>query len=362
MENLTFNEYKNSFTSSSVEISEKEIIEKIRIGYRIKGKICKLRKELQQNGKTFYYKNWKSKLPAFIIGAKYSKNGRKSEHLQVYNGWMVLDIDGVKNEEVYQELFNKTIKNPFVRAVFRSPSGNGMKIIVVTHNKDSEKHTELYKKLLKYYESILNVKFDETTCEVNRLCFYSYDPDIYFNENSEIFDFGNHIEIVSNEESHENIFETKFLNEIQFAIDFTNKVTKFHDKNRNNYIYLLSKNCCGYGLDKQNVIDYCIINFSDEDFDENEIELAIQNGYIEKRSEFGKWSYKLKDVKSVVKPEKTKIEISSEISIFEKFSSKLDFTFSQKYKDVLNQLKTERDKEMYILGMITTLESIYKTQ
>ncbi|MFT3919928.1 BT4734/BF3469 family protein [Cloacibacterium sp.] len=360
MEDLMFNEYKNSFTSSSIEVSEKEIIEKIRTGYRIKGKIGKLRKELQKNGKTFYYKNWKSHLPAFIIGGKYSNSGRKSEHLQIYNGWMVLDIDGIKSEEEYQELFNKTIKNPFVRAVFRSPSGNGMKIIVVTDNKDSEKHTELYKKLLKYYESILNVKFDETTCEVNRLCFYSYDPNIYHNESSEILEFGTLGENFSNEESHEKIFETKFLNEIQFAIDFTNKVTKFHNRNRNNYIYLLGKNCCGYGMDKQTVIDYCIIHFSDEDFDGNEIELAIENGYLEKKDIFGKYGYRFDHIKKSEKIEQKRI--SSEISIFEKFSSKLDSTFSQKYKNVLNQLKTERDKEMYILGMITTLESIYKTE
>lgn len=362
MENLTFNEYKNSFTSSSIEVSEKEIIEKIRIGYRIKGKICKLRKELQKNGKTFYYKNWKSKLPAFIIGGKYSKNGRKSEHLQVYNGWMIFDIDNIKSEEEYQKIFNKIIHNPFVRAVFRSPSGNGMKIIVVTDNKDSEKHTELYKRLLKYYESILNVKFDETTCEVNRLCFYSYDPDIYYNENSEIFDFENQVEIFSEEEFHENIFETKFLNEIQFAIDFTNKVTKFQNNNRNNYIYLLGKNCCGYGMDKQIVIDYCIIHFSDEDFGGNEIELAIENGYLEKKNIFGKYRYRFDFIKKSVEIEKKEVRVSSEISIFEQFSSKLDSTFSQKYKDVLNQLRTERDKEMYILGMITTLESIYKTE
>ncbi len=356
-----FNEYKNSLTSSSVEIYEKEIIEKIRTGYWIKGKIGKLRKELQKNGKTSYSKRLKSQLPAFIISGKYSKNSRKSEHLQVYNGWMIFDIDNIKSEEEYQKIFNVIIQNPFVRVAFRSPSGNGIKIIVVTDNKDSEKHTELYKKLLKYYESILNVKFDETTCEVNRLCFYSYDSDIYHNEDSEIFEFGTLGENFSEEKSNE-IFETQFVKEIQFAIDFTNNVTKFRDNNRNNYIYLLSKNCCGYGLHKQTVIDYCIINFSDEDFDENEIILAIENGYQEKKSDFGKWKSKLERDIRTPKIEKKEVRVSSENSVFEKFSSKLDSTFSQKYKDVLNQLKTERDKEMYILGMITTLESIYKTE
>ena len=362
MENLIFSEYKNSLTKSSVKISEKEIIEKIRSGFGIKDKIEKIRKEILKNGKSDVSNKLKKELLAFIIAGYFSNDGRSKDNLLRYYGWMIFDIDNIKSEEEYQKIFNVIIENPFVRVAFRSPSGNGIKIIVITDNKDSEKHTELYKKLLKYYESILNVKFDETTCEVNRLCFYSYDPDIYHNENSEIFKFGTLGENFSNEESHENIFETQFVKEIQFAIDFTNKVTKFRDSNRNNYIYLLSKNCCGYGLHKQTVIDYCIINFSDEDFDENEIILAIENGYQEKKSDFGKWKSKLERDIRTPKIEKKEVRVSSENSVFEKFSSKLDSTFSQKYKDVLNQLKTERDKEMYILGMITALESIYKTQ
>jgi hypothetical protein len=361
MENLMFNEYANFILNTTKKVSEKEIIEKIRSGFRIKGRIEKIRTEILKNGKSYVSNQLKMRLPAFIIAGGFSNDGRSKENLVSYYGWMIFDIDNIKSDEEYQKIFHKLKKYPFVRTIFRSPSGNGIKIIVVTDNKDSEKHTELYKKLMKHFESELNVKFD-STCDVNRLCFYSYDPYIYHNENSEIFEFGTLGENFSNEESHENIFETQFVKEIQFAIDFTNKVTKFRDNNRNNYIYLLSKNCCGYGLQKQTVIDYCIINFSDEDFDENEIILAIENGYQEKKSDFGKWKSKLERDIRTPKIEKNEIRDSSSIYEFEKLFSNVNSTFLKNYNAILNQLKTENDKEMYNLGVKTTLKSIFNLE
>jgi|GEM_PF-549537 len=360
MENLMFNEYKNSLTKSSVEISEKEIIEKIRSGFRIKGKIEKIRTEILNNGKSDVSNKLKMELPAFIIAGRFSNGSRSKENLLSYHGWMIFDIDNIKSEEEFQKIFNKLKQNPFVRAVFRSPSGNGIKIIVVTDNKDSEKHTELYKKLRKYCESELNIKFD-STCDVNRLCFYSYDPDIYYNENSEIFEFENSEENFLEVQSNE-IFETQFVKEMEYIIRFTNNVLKFEEGNRNSYIFLLGENCMGFGMNKKMVVEYCIMNYSEEEFSEYEIELILENSYSSKKYEFGQWKPRLnRDVKPM-KVEKKEVGSTFKISIFEKFSSKLDSTFSKKYKDVLNQLKTERDKEMYILGMITTLESIYKTE
>ncbi|MDV7698004.1 hypothetical protein N6B72_13845 [Chryseobacterium soli] len=355
MENLMFNEYKNSFATNSEEISIKEIIEKIRTGYRIKAKIKLLRNELQKKGKNSIFKRFKSELPAFIIAGKYLKNSRESKNLQFYNGWMVFDIDNIQDEQEYQRIFNKIKKYSFVRVVFRSPSGKGMKIIVVTDNNDSEKHPELYKRLMKYFESVLNVKFDETTYEVNRLCFYSYDPEIFYNENSEVFEFET-LEKIFQEEVSPEIFDKHFVKEIEYAIRFTNNVLKFEEGYRNKYIYLLGENCNGYGIDKVLATEYCVMKYVEDGFSEYEIEFALENGFTSEKYEFGQWRPKLlRDIKM-------KIEIKSETSVFEKFSSKLNITFSKKYQDVMKQLKTENDKEMFILGMITTLETIYKIE
>lgn len=359
MENLIFNEYKNSSTPSSVDISEKEIIEKIGSGFGIRGKIEKIRKEILKNGKSDVSNKLKTELPAFIIAGSFSNGGRSKNNLLSYYGWMIFDIDNIKSDEEYQKIFNKLKRYPFVRTVFRSPSGNGMKIIVVTDNKDSGKHTELYKKLMNHLESELNVKFD-STCDVNRLCFYSYDPDIYHNEDSQIFEFENSEENFSEEESGE-IFETQFVKEMKYIIDFTNNVSKFEEGNRNKYIYLLGENSNGFGMDKKVVTEYCILKFMEDEFSEYEIQFALERGYSSGKYEFGQWRPKLlRDIKKSIG--KNEIRVPSEISVVEKFSSKLDTNFSQKYKDVLNQLKTENDKDKFILGMITVLESIYKTE
>jgi hypothetical protein len=74
----------------------------------------------------------------------------------------------------------------FVFASFVSPSGNGLKIFVkVSSNK--EQHKETFLKLQRYFEELLTVEIDKSGKDITRLCFMSFDPELYLNENSEVF-------------------------------------------------------------------------------------------------------------------------------------------------------------------------------
>jgi len=364
MENLIFNEYKNYSTPSNVEISEKEIIEKIRSDFGIKGKVEKIRKEILKNGKSDVSNKLKKELPAFIIAGSFSDGGRSKNNLLSYYGWMIFDIDNIKSDEEYQKIFNKLIKYPFVRTVFRSPSGNGMKIIVATDNKDSGKHTELYKKLMKHLESVLNVKFD-STCDVNRLCFYSYDPDIYYNENSEIFEFSIEPkeEIVVNDND---VFSLK----MDEMIIFTNNRQKYKVGNRNNYLKLLSMNCSNHGIDESEFLEFSLQNYVEDDFDEFEITKVIKETYKKYKSGFGSWGNRLNKIlreKSGTQNKKNESEQPSddivfEDDIFQQYYDDLSKTFPKKYTDFIRSLKSEREKDIVILTMMTMLNSIYQTE
>ena len=135
-------------------------------------------------GKQEEYDEQKKHLLSFTPSATFHRR-RKKEFLNQYSGFIVLDIDDLMCN-LLVEIKEKAINCPFTYACFISPSGNGLKIIVRTES-TVESHSEIFKKLASYYENYLNVFIDESGKDITRLCLYSYDSDIYFNEQSEIF-------------------------------------------------------------------------------------------------------------------------------------------------------------------------------
>ena len=65
-------------------------------------------------------------------------------------------------------------------SVFTSPSGNGLKVLVKIP-KDISNHKNYFLSLEKYYDC---KEFDVACKDISRVCYESYDPDIYVNEDS----------------------------------------------------------------------------------------------------------------------------------------------------------------------------------
>ena len=367
MENVRFNIYEN-FNRCSRYTDLDEIVTDIKIGTYHKVVLPYI-KRFTEEGKTEETKKLKNKIPAFTISGMFSEQGRKIENLITYYGWMVLDIDGIKDEEAYQLIFKKVKDIPYTKVAFCSPSGKGMKIIVETNNRDVNRHSELYKDLVVYYEKQLDVKFDTSTCDVARLCFYSYDQDIFHNKESEIFNYE-----IENNNSRENINQDDdvFILEMEEMIEFTEKRQKYEVGNRNNFIKLLSMNCCNHGINESKVLEFCLVKFIEEDFDEHEIMITIENSYKKSSGDFGNWRNRLNKVvkQKLELRNKTKSEpqlhqpIEKDISFrdekFQHYYDDLSKTFPKKYTDFITNLKTEREKDIVILTMMTVLNSIYQ--
>ena len=165
------------------EVSEQKdilkILEDIKSG-TYKNAITYLRKSLADNKKEAAERAKKS-LPAFTPSATF-KGGRKMEFLQQYNGIIVLDIDKLEKEKL-QQCKTKIRMDDFVFASFVSPSGNGLKIFVKVSS-DKEQHKETFLELQLYFEELLQVEIDKSGKDITRLCFFSYDPELYLNENA----------------------------------------------------------------------------------------------------------------------------------------------------------------------------------
>jgi len=156
------------------------ILELIR-SEKFKHHIDTLRKLISEQKESEYTAKKKS-LPAFTPSGMFS-GGRKSNLLVEYSRIIILDIDKL---ESIKDLREKTEKCIYTFACFESPSGKGLKILIKTDN-SLTKHREAFLKAQAYYEKLLGVKIDPSGKDVTRLCFMSYDPNLYYNANSEIF-------------------------------------------------------------------------------------------------------------------------------------------------------------------------------
>lgn len=143
----------------------------------------------------------KRQLSGFTLSATYTGK-RREEGITRYNDIVILDFDKLP-EEVLAHC-REIIKNAsHTLFCFRSPSGNGLKVGVyynseeagrlrkqffgraeVTTTELEEYHKRMFEHCRMYYEEACGVNIDTSGSDIGRLCFMSYDPEIYINHES----------------------------------------------------------------------------------------------------------------------------------------------------------------------------------
>ena len=253
---------------------------------KFKSEITEIRNSLKENNKN-KSNRLKNSLSGFTVSAIFDEK-RQKERVIKYYGVMVLDIDNLKDEEEVERIKKEIEKIEYTKMVFVSPSGLGLKIIVETNNTDVERHTEVYKELVNYYGNQLNVKFDSQTCDVSRLCFFSYDETAYYNCESKIFISKKEKKMMENKVVSSDGKYNKVIEEI---IEFTKTKQKYEKGNRNRFVYLLVKNSKLGGVPEEIIREFCINNYVEEDFPIEEIE-SIMEVYNDDEIKFGKYKYR----------------------------------------------------------------------
>ena len=224
----------------------------------------------------------KKTLPAFTPSGTFNER-RKKENIDSYSGLLHLDYDKVDDIESLKE---NIIKIPFTYSAFISPSGKGLKVMVIT-DAFLENHTEAFNELRAYYDGIVGLDSDKSVKDVTRLCFVSYDPELYLNESSKIF-------TIQNTSSESSV-------DITWVWSFTENKSVFQEGNRNNFIHLFACNANRYGINIIETIRYAS-NYSDNTFPLEEIETIIKIVYNNNRFEVGKYKHKPLEMKSKQEP------------------------------------------------------------
>ena len=271
---------KSSIFKNFNEVTENKdilkILDDIKNGV-YKPAITYLRKSLADN-KIEAAERAKKSLPAFTPSATF-KGGRKMEFLTNYNALVVLDIDKITPNKL-SESKEKLKENPFVFAFFTSPSGNGLKIFVKVDSGKDE-HKETFLKLQRYFEDILSLEIDKSGKDITRLCFFSYDPELFVNEACTIFS-------THSNQSQEQTTQTskttnsQIPNTINYdllythCVQFTEKKESFIDGNRNNFVYQLANNLNRKGVPESVALGYIL---ADYDYNSQEVMAAVRSVY-----------------------------------------------------------------------------------
>lgn len=216
---------------------------------------------------------FKQKLPCIVFGGEFKE--RNKEGLINHSGLMVVDFDKYPSDEVMFAHLEQLKSNKHFVSLFISPSGKGIKGVVSIPKSNKIEHEKYFKAFNNHYQYDF---FDKSNCNVDRVCFESYDPNIYINYEAEIY------EPVLVDEG----FQVKDkvplipIDDEQTIID---KIMKFNwskdfvEGERNSFIFDLAGAFCEYGISEASAIGYIENNIVIGDFSESETKNTIKSAY-----------------------------------------------------------------------------------
>ena len=159
-----------------------QIIKEIK-GKRHKAAVLKIRK-LVSIGDQEKADQLKKELVTFTVSGLF-EGGPRMVFLKTYNPFVILDINNLDPHSLRFLVF-KLKHIDFTKAVFVSPGGRGLKIIVQVDSK-MKMHDQACHQVRDFYERRLSVAIEKNGNNISRLCFMSYDPEAYFNPKSTVY-------------------------------------------------------------------------------------------------------------------------------------------------------------------------------
>ena len=279
----------------------------------------------------------KKQLPAICFSGTFSK--RADNALIEHSGLICLDFDGYdKQKELLQDKENFT-KSKYVFSVFISPSGNGLKVLVKIPA-DAENHTNYFNSLERHFNSHY---FDKTSKNISRVCYESYDPLIYVNENSSVWSVIEEAQYteVSKVRDAPTIPITDENKIVEILVKWWTKKYPMVEGQRNQNCYILAVAFNDFGVNKS-LASYVLNQYATSDFTFSEIATTIDSAY-KNVAAFGTKYYedddRMNQIKAKLRRGVSKKEIRHQLQ-----ESNLD---SDVIEAVLNKVEEENEKQVF---------------
>ena len=256
-------------TSTPFYRSLEFVLERIKTG-KNKDLIKSIRKETDKTERN----NLKKNLPAICFSGKFSK--RSDDSLIEHSGYICLDFDGYKSLGDMMDAKAIMSADDYVMSVFISPSGNGLKAIVKIPS-DSVNHKKYFEALGQHFDSEY---FDVTSKNVSRVCYESYDEDIYINMDSLVWDkvaepTYRPVDKVKDRPTLPVTDETKI---IDILTKWWTKKFPMVEGQRNNNVFVLASALNEYGINRS-LAEYVLGQYATSSFPMSEIKQTIESAY-----------------------------------------------------------------------------------
>ena len=254
----------------------------------------------------------KKRLPAICFSGVFNK--RNDNGLKEHSGLVCLDFDGYEKKKTLLQHKEQLSKDQYVFAVFISPSGNGLKVLVQIPAIPVN-HINYFNSLQKYFDSSY---FDKMCKNVSRVCYESYDPLLYTNPNSMIWDTIAEPEYVERDKDNDppSIPITDENKIVEILIKWWEKKYPMVEGQRNQNCFVLAMAFNDYGVAKS-LAGYVLNRFATKDFNQSEINRTIDSAYANTMNFATKYyedEEKLQSIKDKFRKGVSKKEIRNQLS------------------------------------------------
>ncbi|WP_242929028.1 VapE domain-containing protein [Pontibacter vulgaris] len=240
----------------------------------------------------------KKQLSAFTPSATFA-GGRKEKHLNVYAGVVVLDIDKLGEEKALR-VKQAACTLPHTFAAFISPSGRGVKLLVKVDSPVAA-HKLAFAQVKAHYEEQLQVQVDASGSDVTRLCFLSWDADLYLNPDAATYAVTGRLVFAPTPSAanqcvkptveapqlpkkaasmHQNDAVPGEMDSIyKQCVELTQRRHQFTAGDRNNFVYQLACNLNRYGIAQHTALDLVLADYN---YNEQEVRTSVLSAYTNK--------------------------------------------------------------------------------
>ena len=286
--------------------------------------------------------NLKKNLPCATFSGTFSY--RNKENLIKFSQIAVLDFDKFADNEKAREFKNKIIKSEYVYACFLSPSNKGVKVLFKVID-EPENYEALYRALLSEFA---DPHIDKSTKDICRVCYESYDPELYVNENAKEW---SKYEVEDITEIGKNIIsitvplksESRILDILQKWFD---KKYQMSEGNRNSNIFTFAIALNQFGINQYTAEEY-LSKYAQKSFPVSEIKATVKSVYKKFKNEFNTKAFEDVETKTRIKNDISKGKQPKEIfKALQKENNPIS-NDEENYADIVDSIKNTDDSDVF---------------
>lgn len=211
----------------------------------------------------------KSKLQSICFSGEFSR--RAAKNIIKHSGYVCLDFDNVKDAVCLRDSLQD---NEFIYSAFISPSGDGVKAIVKVPA-EIENHKKYYEALCETFDSYLDTK----TKDISRVCYESYDPDLFINENAKVWVLKKEYSEVAQRTNYPRYFQIiDTSKKVDVILKWFNRKFTLNAGERNNNLFKLACALNRAGLPSDEALTL-FKNYYSVGLTDSELQSLIKSGY-----------------------------------------------------------------------------------